>query len=90
MKIIRRTSHFKRDVKRMEKRGKDFSEFKNLIVLLANGKPLDAKYRDHPLFGQYLGTRECHIEPDWLLIYEATTEELVLIRTGTHSDLFNE
>ncbi len=90
MKIIRRTSQFKRDVKRMEKRGKDFSEFKNLIVLLAKGEKIDVKYRDHPLLGQYAGTRECHIEPDWLIIYEATMEELILIRTGTHSDLFKD
>ncbi len=90
MKTIRRTSQFKHDVKRMQKRGKDFSEFKHLIELLVNGENIDAKYRDHLLLGQYIGTRECHVEPDWLLIYEATTEELILIRTGTHADLFND
>jgi mRNA interferase YafQ len=90
MKTLRRTSQFKKDVKRMEKRGKDFSEFKSLIVLLANTKNMDAKYHDHPLYGQYVGLRECHVESDWLLIYESTAEELILIRTGNHSDLFKE
>ena len=72
----------------MTKRGKDFAKFKELIRELANGEKLASKYRDHLLIGQYKGTRECHIEPDWLLLYEATETELVLIRTGTHSDLF--
>jgi mRNA interferase YafQ len=73
----------------MEKRGKDFIEFKKVILLLLNGDILPIDYTDHPLIGKFIGTRECHIEPDWLLIYESSTEELVLIRTGTHSDLFN-
>jgi mRNA interferase YafQ len=53
-----------------------------------NGQIIDVKYRDHTLIGQYTGTRECHIEPDWLLIYESTVDEIVLIRIGSHSDLF--
>jgi mRNA interferase YafQ len=72
----------------MGKRGKKFEEFKEVIRRLAAGVTLDAKYREHVLVGQYKGTRECHIEPDWLLIYELTESELILIRTGTHSDLF--
>ncbi|MBL7163794.1 MAG: type II toxin-antitoxin system YafQ family toxin [Anaerolineales bacterium] len=88
MKIIQRTSQFKRDVKRMKKRGADFSTFKEIIRKLATGEKLEARYRDHLLIGQYKGSRECHIKPDWLLIYEVTESELVLIRTGTHSDLF--
>jgi mRNA interferase YafQ len=88
MKIIRRTSQFKKDIKRMEKRGKDFTEFKKVLNLMIDGKINDTKYRDHTLAGQYAGTRECYIEPDWLLIYESTEEEIVLIRTGSHSDLF--
>ena len=88
MRTIHRTSQFKKDVKRMGKRGKKFEEFKEVIRRLAAGVTLDAKYRDHVLVGQYKGTRECHIEPDWLLIYELTESELILIRTGTHSDLF--
>ena len=88
MRTIHRTSQFKKDVKQMGKRGKKFEEFKEIIGKIAEGETLDAKYRDHVLVGQYKGTRECHIEPDWLLIYELTESELVLVRTGTHSDLF--
>jgi len=88
MKRISRTNRFKRDVKKMKKRGKSFDDFKLVIQKLAQGEPLDEKFRDHKLKGNYVGTRECHVEPDWLLIYEEYEDELVLIRTGTHSDLF--
>ncbi|TVR41154.1 MAG: type II toxin-antitoxin system YafQ family toxin [Bacteroidia bacterium] len=88
MKKISRTNRFKKDVKKMKKRGKSFDVFKQVIQLLAQGQPLDEKFRDHKLIGNYVGTRECHIEPDWLLIYEDHDDELILIRTGTHSDLF--
>lgn len=88
MKTIRRTSRFRKDVKLMQRRGKQFDEFKDIIRMLAAGDTLPSKYRDHPLVGQYSGTRECHIQPDWLLIYESTDDELVLIRTGSHADLF--
>ena len=72
----------------MGKRGKKFEDFKVVLSKLVEGETLEAKYRDHILSGQYKGTRECHIEPDWLLIYEATDKELFLVRTGTHTDLF--
>ena len=88
MRIIRRTSRFKKDIKRMQKRGKNFDTFREIVNNLANDQKLEPKYRDQILVGGYEGTRECHIEPDWLLIYELTQDELVLIRTGTHSDLF--
>ncbi len=88
MRTISRTSQFKRDVKRMKKRGKAFVDLQIIVRLLAVGGELEPKYRDHALVGQYVGTRECHIQPDWLLIYELTEVELVLIRTGTHADLF--
>ncbi|MGM0738840.1 MAG: type II toxin-antitoxin system YafQ family toxin [Bacteroidota bacterium] len=88
MKMIIRTTRFEKDVKKMKKRGKSFGGFKELIITLAKGKPLAPKYKDQKLVGNYTGTRECHIEPDWLLIYEPTEDELILIRTGTHSDLF--
>ena len=88
MKTIQRTSQFRRDVKRMGRRAADFSISKEIIRKLATGETLETRYRDHRLVGQYKGTRECHIEPDWLLIYESTEAELVLIRTGTHADLF--
>ena len=88
MRTIHRTSQFKKDVKRLIKRGKKFGDFKEIIRKLTAGGKLETKYRDHVLTGQYKGTRECHIEPDWLLIYELTESELVLVRMGTHSDLF--
>ncbi|MCI0696340.1 type II toxin-antitoxin system YafQ family toxin [candidate division KSB1 bacterium] len=88
MRATRQTSQFKKDVKRMQRRGKDFSEFKNIIEKLAGGQKLDLKHRDHLLVGEYKGSQECHIAPDWLLIYELGESEVVLIRTGTHADLF--
>ncbi len=88
MKAIRRTSQFKRDVKRMQRQGKDLEKLKDMIASLVREQRLASKYRDHVLVGQYKGTRECHIEPDWLLIYESTESEIVLVRTGSHSDLF--
>lgn len=88
MKAIHRTSQFKKDIKRMGKRGKKFTVFKEIVEQLVMGNPLETKYRDHVLVGQYKGTRECHIEPDWLLVYELTENEIILVRTGTHSDLF--
>lgn len=88
MRTIRRTSQFKRDVRRMKKRGKDMSKLKEVVGKIVRGEELEARYRDHTLVGQYKGTRECHIEPDWLLIYELAPDEVVLIRTGSHADLF--
>jgi len=88
MKAVRRTSQFKRDVKRMQRQGKDLEKLKTLLESLVKGEGLALKYRDHVVVGQYKGTRECHLEPDWLLIYESAESEVVLIRTGSHSDLF--
>ena len=79
MRKLRRTSQFKKDVKRMGKRGKKFDEFKRVIGNLLAGRKLETKYK---------GSRECHIEPDWLLIYELPKDALILVRTGSHSDLF--
>ena len=91
-------------MKRLQKRGYNLSLLKEAVKMLAEGKPLPAKMRDHPLVGDYAGgagslpvydrraagCRECHISPDWLLVYEIWQEELILylMRTGTHSDLF--
>lgn len=74
----------------MKKRGKDLEKLKYIVNELANQRPLDEKYRDHELTGNYRNFRECHIEPDWLLIYRIEKGELTLalVRTGTHSDLF--
>ena len=87
---IKPTSRFQKDLKRIQKRGYDLEKIKEVILTLADGKTLDPKYDDHSLTGEYFGCRECHIAPDWLLIYELYEDELILYltRTGTHSDLF--
>ena len=81
---------FKRDLKLAKKRGYDLSLLNSVVDTLAMGQPLAEKYKDHSLVGNYKGCRECHITPDWLLIYEISENELILYltRTGTHSDLF--
>ncbi len=88
MRRLKRTTQFKRDIKRVQRRGKDLEKLKRVLESLVSGAVLAPRYWDHVLVGQYKGTRECHLEPDWLLIYELTEDELVLIRTGTHTDLF--
>ena len=87
---IKYHSSFKRDYKRMIKRGYDISLLDNIIRMIASGQNLPMKYKDHALIGDYVGCRECHLTPDWLLIYEILEEELILYltRTGTHSDLY--
>lgn len=87
---VKPTTRFQKDLKLMQKRGYDISLLTAVIKRLANGETLPEKYRDHSLTGNYKGCRECHITPDWLLIYEVTVGELILYltRTGTHSDLF--
>lgn len=87
MRSIRRTKQFKKDVRRAEKRGKDFTELKRVIEMLVNGEPLEERHRDHALVGEWVGMRDCHIEPDWLLLYQIDENELVLIRTGTHTPI---
>ena len=86
------TNRMKRDVKRMRKRGKDIEKLTIVLDLLASGESMPEKYKDHPLRGELQGYRECHIEPDWLLIYRIIQDELILLvaGTGTHSDLFDE
>ncbi len=92
MYTISRQNRFKKDVKLAEKRGKDLQKLKEVIMSLVLGKELEPKYKDHSLVGNYANTRECHIEPDWLLIYFTDEEEKILhlVRTGTHSDLFKK
>ncbi len=82
------TSRFKRDLKRAVKRRKNIDELERIIDLLQSATPLPDKNDDHQLTGEWLGHRECHIGPNWLLIYKTTETELILTRTGTHSDLF--
>lgn len=87
---IRPSAKFQKDLKRIQKRGYDITLLKDVLTLLVNGKILPIKYKDHNLSGNFKGCRECHITPDWLLIYEIAENELILYltRTGTHSDLF--
>ena len=83
-----RGTQFKRDVKLMAKRGKDMSKLGDLILLLVQKQPLPIGFRDHPLSGNWKHHRDSHIEPDWLLIYKIDGNDLYLVRTGSHADLF--
>ena len=87
---IKPTTQFKRDLKTIQKRGYNLKQLTDIIQLLADGQKLPLKNRDHALSGNYFNCRECHIAPDWLLIYEIVEKDLILYltRTGTHSDLF--
>ena len=87
---VKFTSKFKKDYKLIKKRGMNINLLKEIVGKLANNIPLEEKYKDHELTGNYKGFRECHIQPDWLLIYLVEDNKLILTlsRTGTHSDLF--
>ena len=87
---VKYTSRFKRDYKRMQRRGKDVQKLLDVIDMLREGQTLPPQYQDHPLHYNYEGHRDCHIEPDWILIYykSETTLVLSLTRTGSHSDVF--
>ncbi len=84
------TTQFKKDLKLARKQGKSEEKLWEIVEKLANGETLDEKYKDHNLTGKYLGYRECHIFPDWLLVYKQQNEVLILLlyRLGSHSDLF--
>ncbi len=87
---IRQSSQFKRDVKRLKRQGKGLSPLMTVIETLAKEEPLVESHRDHKLIGNWKGFRECHIEPDWLLIYRIAENELQLARTGSHAELFRK
>lgn len=84
------TAQFRKDLRRIRKRGYDLSKLDEVLKTLLREELLSAKHRDHALNGDYAGFRECHVEPDWLLIYAVDKGQLILTasRTGTHSDLF--
>ncbi len=82
------TATFKKEYKRAKKRGQDISKLMRVVNLLLNETPLPEVHEDHPLKGNYAGSRDCHIEPDWLLIYAIEGNILILQRTGSHADLF--
>lgn len=90
MLTIRYEATFRKDYKRIVKRGYNINLLERVIEILANGDPLPERYKDHVLSGNYKGYRECHITPDWLRVYKIHADELILLlsRTGTHSDLF--
>lgn len=85
------TNAFRRDYKAIHRRGYKTELLREVVTILASGETLPERYRDHALTGEYLGCRECHIRPDWLLIYQIKDDELILFltRTGSHSDLFD-
>ena len=85
------SNRFKKDLKLSAKRGLNLDELDAIVERLASGQPLPEKNRDHALTGDYIGFRECHIRPDWLLVYRVDGEDLILFlfRTGTHTDLFD-
>lgn len=87
---VKFTNQFKKDLKLARRQGKDTEKLFEVVEKLASGMPLDAKYKDHDLTGNYNGCRECHIESDWLLVYEIFNNTLVLMlyRVGSHSELF--
>ena len=87
-KAVYYTSQFKKDFKLCMKRGYDTQLIKNVMTDLENGEQLPLQNKDHALTGGYTGYRECHVQPDWLLVYQTNEETVVFDRTGTHSDLF--
>ena len=85
---IRRTTQFKRDIKRLLRSGKDIWKLLSIVEEIAEGRKLPPEYHDHPLSGKFKNKRDCHVEPDWMLIYAIEDDELVLYRTGSHPKLF--
>lgn len=90
MNAIHETSQFRRDIKKLKKQGKNLEKLKQVVLALVSWDALDARYRDHALVGSRQGSHDCHIEPDWLLIYRKETEQLFLEQTGIHSELFKK
>ena len=88
-RTVRPTSRFKKDLRLMNRRGKYIDKLEDIVNLLARDEPLAPENRDHNLRGTRTDDRECHIDPDWLLIYRKADNDLILYRTGSHSDLFN-
>lgn len=84
-------NRFKKDVDRMKKRGKDLRKLRDLLTTLESGKPIDQSCRPHKLSGEFSGMIDCHLEPDWVVIFEDASKSegcVIMVRTGTHSDLF--
>ena len=90
MRQVLYSNQFKKDFKRVQKQGLNLLKLKRVIQTLEAELPLEQSLKDHALRGNYAGTRECHIEPDWLLIYRMDSDELHLVRTGSHAELFKK
>jgi mRNA interferase YafQ len=90
MRTASSSGQFQRDVKRLQKRGKNMGKLKTLIDVLLADEPLPPKYKDHPLKHNYAGYRDAHVEPDWVLIYIPTEANVHFERTGTHEELFDK
>ena len=88
MRTFSRSNQFKKDVKRLASRGKDMAKLKAVLDLLIEDDPLPSQLKDHPLRGEWAGSRDCHVEADWVLIYTLEQNHVRFERTGTHSDLF--
>lgn len=88
MRKVSPTKRFDRDLKKAVKRNKDLTKLKDAVALLAKEGSLPSKYKPHPLIGNWVPSWDCHIEPDWILIYQVTKTHVYLFRTGTHSDIF--
>ena len=88
VRSVHESPRFLRDIKRIKKRSLDLSKLRHVVTLLSERQPLPIRYRDHALTGHWIGHRDCHIQPDWVLIYQIDDDDLILERTGTHSDLF--
>ncbi|MDZ7767043.1 MAG: type II toxin-antitoxin system YafQ family toxin [Melioribacteraceae bacterium] len=82
------SSQFKKDFKKIKRQGKDIAQLETVVITLLNKEPLPSKYKDHKLSGRWKSFKDCHIEPDWVLIYQITNNALILERTGSHSELF--
>ena len=88
MRIITRENRFKKEVKSLLRKHYDMAGLQTVLTFLQEGRPLPGRFRDHALSANWSGFRECHIAPNWLLIYKITENELILAATGTHDDLF--
>ncbi len=89
MRVFYATGQYKRDYKKAIKQHQPIGKLDDVVRMLLTGKPLEAKFRDHPLVGNYKDCRECHIKPDWLLIYRIDGNHLICERLGSHSELFD-
>jgi mRNA interferase YafQ len=86
--VLLTTTAFEKDLRRVEKQGKDLDKLEEVVDLLQTRQPLPPRCRPHPLRGTWFGHWDCHVQPDWLLLYRLTEAELILVRTGSHAELF--